>query len=183
MTMRTGAGAGSAGGEAEARQEAGEAKGRVHVHQERWVKVAPERIFARADEIEWLPGLAASGGPGHIDSVGTTFPVTLRMLGQEFRGQGRVADAVARRLVHLRVDCSGTHGGVSEWTFRFTPVGAATRCSLDIACSDVGANAGVVVMLERLFGRPALLEALERVAQEILADVARQAEAAVTAPA
>ncbi len=104
------------------------------------------------------------------------------MLGQEFRGSGSVVDAEPRRRVHLRVDCTSAHGGTSDWIYQFAPAGGATRCSLDIDCADSGTGAGAVVMLERIFGRQALIRALERVARQLLENLAALAETQVPHP-
>ncbi len=157
-------------------------EGTVHVHHERLVSAPIEHVFELTRDIEWLPGwnpnmeMRSVNGP--LDRVGTTFETTLRMLGLQFAGKGSVVAADARRLVYIRVDCT-EYGGTSDWIYRFAPAGQATRCSIDIVCEE----SGTLVLLEHIFGRPALQTALERVAQQLLDNLAALAEPKVPQPA
>jgi carbon monoxide dehydrogenase subunit G len=143
----------------------------VHVHRERDVGAPIESVFDMVRDIEWLPGwnpyLEVRRVSGPLDRVGTTFEATLLVLGLQFAGRGSVVAAEPRRLVHLHIDCP-KYGGTSDWSYRFAPADAGTRCSIDIACEASGALA----LLDRLFGRPALQAALERIAAHQLDNIA-----------
>jgi uncharacterized protein YndB with AHSA1/START domain len=156
----------------------------VHIHQELQVAAPPERVFELVRDIEWLPAwnphLEMRHVSGPLDRVGTTFDTTLKMLGLQFPGTGSVVEAEPGRLVHLRVDCTGAHGGTSDWIYRFPPEGEGTRCSVDLGCTESGG--AMLLMLERVFGRHALTKALERIAGQQLENLAALAEQKVSQP-
>ena len=167
-------GRGTARGSGPPRQ-AGERETAVHVHAERRITAPPEHVFELVRDIEWLPGwnpyMEMRGVNGPLDRVGTSFEATIKILGLQFSGRGRIVAAEPRRLVHIRADCT-RYGGTSEWVYRFAPAEESTCCSVDIDCEA----SGVLAMLDSLFGRPALQAALERVAQQVLLNLATLAE-------
>lgn len=177
--IRTTGGAGARTGRTHPQALGGEAA--VQVHRELRIGAPAEHVFELARDIEWLPGwnayMEVRSVSGPLDRVGTTFGTTLNMLGLQFRGRGSVVAAEPRRLVHIRVDCT-EYGGTSAWIYRFDPVGGATRCSVDIACKE----SGTLVILEHVFGRPAVHAALERIAQHLLESLAALAVRRVSEP-
>lgn len=147
----------------------------VRVHRERLVAAPPDRVFAVAGDAEALPRwnscMAARNVQGGFDRVGSSFDATLDLLGMQFAGRGSVVAAEPGRLVRIRVDCT-EHGGTSEWTYRFAPVGGATHCSIEIACAESGA----LLVLDHMFGRPKLEAALDRIAAQVLDSLASLSE-------
>jgi carbon monoxide dehydrogenase subunit G len=147
----------------------------VHVHAERRINAPLEHVFEVVRDIEWLPGwnpyMEMRGVNGPLDRVGTSFETSIRMLGLQFSGRGTIVAAEPQRLIHIRADCTH-YGGTSEWIYRFAPAEESTCCSVDINCEA----SGVLAMLDKLFGRPALQAALERMAQQLLVNLASLAK-------
>ena len=168
----------AARGRARTDRDAASDSAAVHVHQELQVAALPEHVFELVRDIEWLPAwnphLEMRHVSGPLERVGTTFEATLKMLGLQFQGTGSVVEAEPGRLVHLRVDCTGAHGGTSDWIYRFAPEVGNTRCSVDLGCAESGG--AMLVMLDRVFGRPALTRALERIAGQQLENLAALGE-------
>ncbi len=147
----------------------------VRVHRERLVNAPPARVFEVIADAAVLPVwnacMEARDVQGSFDTQGSTFDATIELLGMRFAGHGSVVAVERGHLVALRVACT-EHGGTSEWTYRLAGIDGSTRCSLDVACEE----SGTLVVLDHMFGRPALEAAVERAAGRLLDNLAAVAE-------
>jgi Polyketide cyclase / dehydrase and lipid transport len=112
-----------------------------HIHQEVIVAAPIDHVFGLACQVErqpeWNPYMELTGITGPIDTVGTTFSSTLRLLGQRFESKGTVVEAERPKLIHIRG--MGDNGAHSDWVYRFEPYGSGTLCSLDVEYETPGA--------------------------------------------
>jgi uncharacterized membrane protein len=149
-----------------------------HIHEEAVVGAPVEHVFRLACDIdrqaEWNPYMEVRNLSGPIDTRGTTFDSTLRLLGQKIESKGHVVDAEPMRLLHIKG--SDEKGGSSDWAYAFEPVGEKTRVTLDIDYETSGVLAGVIDTL-------LLHQAMERAVRHMAENFKALAEVKVPAPA
>ena len=135
-----------------------------HIHQEVRVTAPVEHVFEVACQVErqaeWNPYMDLENVSGPIDKVGTTFDSTMKLLGQQLKSKGTIAEVEPLRLIHIHGDAD--NGGTSDWFYRFQPDGGGTLCSLDIDYEIPGVVAGVI---DRLVYHGALDRATRHMAE------------------
>ena len=149
-----------------------------HVHAETRVDAPVGLVFDLACDpgrlSEWNPYQLLDEIRGPLDHVGSTLASTLTLAGHELHALAVVTEVIPERLV--RIHGTGPAGGHSEWTYRFEPIGDATRWSIDVEYETPHGVGGVADVL--LYHG-----ALERATRHMVENFAAVAEARVPLPA
>jgi uncharacterized membrane protein len=120
-----------------------------HIHQTAVVAAPVEHVWDLACRVdrqpEWNPYMEIANVSGPIDTVGTTFDSTLKVLGQAFRSRGSITEVEPRKLIHIHG--IGDNGADSDWVYRFEPYGSGTLCTLDIEYRTPGALPALMDLL------------------------------------
>jgi ribosome-associated toxin RatA of RatAB toxin-antitoxin module len=120
-----------------------------HIHQDVIIAAPIEHVYELARDVdrqrEWNPYMETTDVSGPIDTVGTTFVSTLKLMGQTIRSRGTVVEAEPRKLIHVRGVAD--NGGTSDWFYRFEPYGTGAMITLDVDYEMSGALAAIMDLL------------------------------------
>jgi len=138
-----------------------------HVHQEILIEAPIGEVYELALDVnrqrEWNPYMEVSNISGPVDQVGTTFDSVMHLLGVTTTSKGTVVAVEPMRLIHLR---GQGDNGWSDWTYRFEPLGDATRCTLDV---DYELTGRIGAALDRLVFHGAFERATRHMAENFKA--------------
>lgn len=146
-----------------------------HIKIETRIEAPVEHVWAYLCDTshwpDWMPRAQTSDWSGPLDTVGTTYVSTMKMLGYEWKQKSTVLEVEPLKLIHDHTDDQGTQ----DTYFRFERDGDATRLIVEADYEMPGHLPGFLktLMTKSFF---------DRQMRHMLGDFKAMAEATVPVP-